>query len=131
MSVVIRAMQRRRNMGGLIRPIPEVLNGNICDLCLANILVLPLVALAPMIAQLVRSPGGEIGLSGVCVCVCLDLRKKGGYLYVRDTNCKDATPNTCDVITPPGSSHQPLPGEMLANGCPSGRHRWDSDCEPR
>jgi len=67
----------------------------------------------------------------LCVCVSWPL-EEGGYLYVRDTNRKDATPsNTCDVITPPDSSHQPLPGEMLANGCRSGRRRWDSDCKPR
>ncbi len=64
-SVVMRAMQRERNMDGSIRPIPEALNGNMYDLCAANILALPLVSLAPTIAQLVRSPGGEIGLSGV------------------------------------------------------------------
>jgi hypothetical protein len=25
--------------------------------------------------------------------------------------------NICDVIPHPGSTHQPLPGEMLADGC--------------
>ncbi|KAL3815572.1 hypothetical protein ACHAXA_000304 [Cyclostephanos tholiformis] len=64
-SVVMRAMQRERNMDGSIRPLPEALNGNMYDLCVANILALPLVTLAPTIAKLVRSPGGEIGLSGV------------------------------------------------------------------
>ena len=52
-------------MDGLICPIPEALNGNMYDLCVENILVLPLVTLAPMIMQLVRSPGGKIGLSGI------------------------------------------------------------------
>ena len=56
-SVVIRVMQRERNMDGS--------NENMYGLCAANILALPLVALAPTIAQLVRSPGGQIGLSGV------------------------------------------------------------------
>jgi ribosomal protein L11 methylase PrmA len=64
-SVVMRAMQRERNMDGSIRPIPDALNGNMYDLCAANILALPLVSLAPTIAKLVKSPGGEIGLSGV------------------------------------------------------------------
>jgi hypothetical protein len=26
-------------------------------------------------------------------------------------------PNACDVILPPNSAHQPLPGEMLADVC--------------
>ncbi len=29
-------------------------------------------------------------------------------------------PNACDIIPPPDSAHQPLPGEMLADGCPLG-----------
>jgi hypothetical protein len=29
-------------------------------------------------------------------------------------------PNACNVIPPPDSAHQPLPGEMLAEGCPLG-----------
>ena len=64
LSVVMRAMQRKRNKG-LIEPLPVDLNGNIYDLCAANILALPLINLAPTIASLVKSPGGEIGLSGV------------------------------------------------------------------
>ena len=64
-SVVMRAMQRERNKDGSITPIPDSLNGNMYDLCAANILAHPLVNLAPTIAKLVRSPGGEIGLSGV------------------------------------------------------------------
>ncbi len=36
--------------------------------------------------------------------------------------------NACDAIFLLDSSHQPLPGEMFAaDGCPLGRHRWDSD----
>jgi len=64
LSVVMRAMQRKRNMG-LIEPLPAELNGDIYDLCAANILALPLMNLAPTIASLVKSPGGEIGLSGI------------------------------------------------------------------
>jgi ribosomal protein L11 methyltransferase len=64
LSVVMRAMQRKRNKG-LIQTLPEELNGPIYDLCAANILASPLVNLAPTIASLVKSPGGEIGLSGV------------------------------------------------------------------
>ncbi len=52
-------------MDGLIRRIPEALNGNMYNLCAAIILALPLIALALMIAQLVRSLGGKIGLSGM------------------------------------------------------------------
>jgi hypothetical protein len=33
---------------------------------------------------------------------------------------KFTPPNACDVIPPPDSAHQPLPGEMLADGCPLG-----------
>lgn len=64
LSVVMRAMQRKRNKG-LIEPLPPDLNGDIYDVCAANILALPLINLAPTIASLVKSPGGEIGLSGV------------------------------------------------------------------
>ena len=63
LSVVMRAMQRKRNQG-LIEPLPVDLNSPIYDLCAANILAAPLVNLAPTIASLVK-PGGEIGLSGV------------------------------------------------------------------
>ncbi len=66
LSVVMRAMQRKRNKG-MIEPLPAELNGEIYDLCAANILAVPLINLAPTIASLVRSPGGEIGLSGVLV----------------------------------------------------------------
>jgi len=63
LSVVLRAMQRKRNQG--IQTLPEELNGPMYDLCVANILAAPLVNLSPVIASLVKSPGGEIGLSGV------------------------------------------------------------------
>ncbi len=29
-------------------------------------------------------------------------------------------PNAWDIIPPPDPAHQPLPGEMLADGCPMG-----------
>ncbi|KAL7537854.1 hypothetical protein ACHAXR_008128 [Thalassiosira sp. AJA248-18] len=67
LSVVLRAMQRKRNKG-IIQLLPKELNqegGMYYDLCAANILAAPLVGLAPVIANLVKSPGGEIGLSGV------------------------------------------------------------------
>lgn len=63
LSVVLRAMQRKRNKG-TIKYLPEELSGPIYDLCAANILAQPLIGLAPTIASLVKS-GGEIGLSGV------------------------------------------------------------------
>ena len=62
LSVVMKAMQRKRNQG--LETLPDELNGQIYDLCAANILAAPLVNLAPTIASLVKS-GGEIGLSGV------------------------------------------------------------------
>jgi ribosomal protein L11 methylase PrmA len=65
-SVVMKAMQRERNGDGSIRPIPEMLNmDNMYDLCAANILAAPLCSLASTIARLVKSPGGEVGLSGI------------------------------------------------------------------
>ena len=63
LSVVLKAMQRKLNVG-VIKTLPEDLNGPVYDLCAANILAAPLVGLAPTIASLVKS-GGEIGLSGV------------------------------------------------------------------
>ena len=62
LSVVLRAMQRKRNKG--IETLPEELNGQIYDLCAANILAGPLVGLAEVLASLVK-PKGKIGLSGV------------------------------------------------------------------
>lgn len=65
-SVVMKAMQRERNGDGSIRSIPEMLNmDNMYDLCAANILAAPLATLASTIARLVKSPGGEVGLSGI------------------------------------------------------------------
>ena len=63
LSVVMRAQQRKRNIG-IIQSLPDELNRPMYDLCVANILALPLINLSPTIAQLVV-PGGEIGLSGV------------------------------------------------------------------
>jgi ribosomal protein L11 methyltransferase len=62
-SVVLRAMQRKRNKD-IIQYIPSELNGPIYDLLVANILAGPLVNLASTVASLVKS-GGEIGLSGI------------------------------------------------------------------
>lgn len=62
LSVVMRAMQRKRNEG--ITTLPDELNGQMYDLCVANILARPLVGLAPVLASLVK-PGGHVGLSGV------------------------------------------------------------------
>ena len=74
------------------------------------------------------SPTGEPAprLPPPVVCVCLDLRKKVATFTYAIPIARMAPSNTCDVITPPDSSHQPLPGEMLANGCPSGRRRWET-----
>jgi hypothetical protein len=36
-GIVMRAMQHERNMDGPVRPIPEALNGNMYNLCAANI----------------------------------------------------------------------------------------------
>jgi hypothetical protein len=51
----------------------------------------------------------------VCVCVCLTSSREG--LPSRNTNRRAITPlNACNVVPPPDSAHQPLPGEMLAGG---------------
>jgi ribosomal protein L11 methylase PrmA len=63
LSVVLRAMQRKRNKD-TIQYIPSELNGQVYDLLVANILAGPLVNLANTVASLVKS-GGEIGLSGI------------------------------------------------------------------
>ncbi len=56
-----------------------------------------------------------------CVCVCVQPPVEGGYLLMRYQPQGEFTPpNACDVIPPPDSAHQPLPGEMLADGCPLG-----------
>lgn len=63
LSVILRAMQRKRNKD-TIQYIPSEMNRPIYDLLVANILAGPLVGLAPTIGKLVKS-GGEIGLSGI------------------------------------------------------------------
>lgn len=62
LSVVMKALQRKRNEG--LRVIPEELSSQSHDFCVANILAGPLIALAPTISQLVAT-GGGIGLSGI------------------------------------------------------------------
>jgi hypothetical protein len=57
----------------------------------------------------------------VCVCVCVSPPVERGYPLTRYRSQGEFTPpNACDVIPPPDSAHQPLPGEMLADGCPLG-----------
>jgi hypothetical protein len=58
-------------------------------------------------------------LSGVCVCFLTSSR--GGLPLTRfqPQDCSPS-PNACNVITPSDSAHQPLPGEMLADGYPLG-----------
>ncbi len=61
------------------------------------------------------------GQSLLCVCVCVWPPVEGGYLLTQCQPQGELTPpNACDVILPPNSAHQPLPGEMLADGCPLG-----------
>jgi hypothetical protein len=55
------------------------------------------------------------------VCVCVRPPVEEGYLLTRyQSQGKCTPPKACDVIPPPDSTHQPLPGEMLADGCPLG-----------
>jgi hypothetical protein len=57
----------------------------------------------------------------VCVCVCVWPSVERGYPLLRYQSLGEFTPpHACDVIPPPDSAHQPLPGEMLADGCPLG-----------
>ncbi len=85
-----------------------------------------LIRASPLLKIFVVSvfePVADAGRSGVCVC--LTSSREG--LPSRDTNRRAITPlNACYVIPPPDSAHQPLPGEMLADGCPLG-NIWDSD----
>ncbi len=56
-----------------------------------------------------------------CVCVCVWPPVEKGYPLTRyQLQGKFTPPNACDIIPPPDSAHQPLPGEMLADGCPLG-----------
>ena len=55
----------------------------------------------------------------MCVCVCVGPPVEGGYLLTRYQPQDEFTPpNACDIILPQNSAHQPLSGEMLADGCP-------------
>jgi hypothetical protein len=56
------------------------------------------------------------------VCVCVWPPVERGYPLTRyQLQGKFTPPNACNVIPPPDSTHQPLPGEMLADGCPLGK----------
>ncbi len=55
------------------------------------------------------------------VCVCVWPPVERGYpLTQYQSQGKFLPPNACDVIPSSDSAHQPLPGEMLADGCPLG-----------
>jgi hypothetical protein len=54
------------------------------------------------------------------VCVCLTSSREGLPSDAIPIAGRIHPPNACDVIPPPDSAHQPLPGEMLADGCPLG-----------
>ncbi len=57
----------------------------------------------------------------MCVYVCVWPPVERGYPLTRYQSQGEFTPpNACDVIPPLDSAHQPLPGEMLADGCPLG-----------
>ncbi len=56
----------------------------------------------------------------VCVCVCPTSSRGGLPSDAVSTARLIHPPNACNVIPPPDSAHQPLPGEMLADGCPLG-----------
>ncbi len=59
--------------------------------------------------------GPSLGM--VCVCVWPPVEE--GYLLTRYQPQGEFTPpNACNVIPPPDSAHQPLPGEILADGFP-------------
>ncbi len=58
---------------------------------------------------------GALIRAGVCVCVCVCCP-----LTRYQSQGKFTPPNACDIIPPLDSAHQPLPGEMLADGCPLG-----------
>jgi hypothetical protein len=56
----------------------------------------------------------------VCVCVCLTSSREGLPSDAIPIAGRIHPPNACNVIPPPDSAHQPLPGEMLADRCPLG-----------
>ncbi len=67
---------------------------------------------------------------GVCVCVSWPLVVRG-YPIMRFQPQGWFTPhNACNAIFLLDSAHQPLPGEMLADGCMLGRRGWDGNCKP-
>ncbi len=52
------------------------------------------------------------------MCVCVWPPVERGYPLTRyQSQGKFTPPNACDIILPPDSTHKPLPGEMLADGC--------------
>ncbi len=57
---------------------------------------------------------------GKCVCVCLTSSRERLPSEVIPIAGQIHPPNACNVIPPPDSAHEPLPGEMLADGCPLG-----------
>ncbi len=68
-----------------------------------------------------------------CVCVCVSWPPVvGGYLSYAISAARLIHPPHClFAISPLDSSHQPLPGEMLADEIPLVRHRWDSNFASR
>ena len=67
----------------------------------------------------------------VLSCVCLSPLVGGGYLsYDVSTARLIWPPLACNVMILPDSAHQPLHGDMLADGCPLGRCKRDSNCKP-
>lgn len=63
-SVLLKTQGSSKQNDIVIQALPDEWNGPIYDACVANILAGPLVALAPILAGLVR-PGGQLGLSGI------------------------------------------------------------------
>jgi ribosomal protein L11 methylase PrmA len=61
-SILLKAHNR---LGTEIPMLPDALNGPLYDIMVANILAHPLVKLAPTIAAMTKSPGGQLGLSGI------------------------------------------------------------------
>jgi hypothetical protein len=56
----------------------------------------------------------------VCVCVCLTSSREGLPSDAIPIAGRIHPSQRRNVILPPDSAHQPLPGEMLADGCPLG-----------
>ncbi len=71
--------------------------------------------------QMGVTEGVPVGLPDrVSVYVCLTSSREGLPSDAIPIAGEFTPPNACDVIPPPDSAHQPLPGEMLADGCPLG-----------